>query len=179
VIEFTPGPVAGSRVSARAEVHEFTLQASLDLVWTSTHRSDGELPPKELFGQPPLDHQVTRTNQGLDLTEAERKKMPSLRKILALVLSAAPLASTNVLGFGTTERIEVPVQQLTLPDGMIRYSVPVSTGGNAPIEAMLDTGSFGLRVLNRALSSNEYTPTQIQRIYRFGSGVRLHGIIAG
>jgi hypothetical protein len=105
--------------------------------------------------------------------------MPSLRKILALALSAAPLASTNVLGFGTTERIELPVQQLTLPDGMIRYSVPVSIGGNAPIEAMLDTGSFALRCSIGRSHRNEYTPTQIQRIYRFGSGVRLHGIIAG
>src|SRR5262249_49893966 len=99
VIEFTPGLVAGSRVSARAEFHEFTLQASLYLVFTSTHRLDCELPPKELFRPPPFDHQVTRTNQGLDLTKAERKKMRSLRKILALALSAVPLASTNVLGF--------------------------------------------------------------------------------
>lgn len=126
-------------------------------------------------------HWITRSlGRTKDWTsEAERKKMPSLRKILALALSAAPLASTNVLGFGTTERIELPVQQLTLPDGMIRYSVPVSIGGNAPIEAMLDTGSFALRCSIGRSHRNEYTPTQIQRIYRFGSGVRLHGIIAG
>jgi hypothetical protein len=43
---------------------------------------------------------------------------------------------------------------------------------------MLDTGSFGLRVLGRAVSPNQYTPTDIQRSYRFESGVRLRGMIA-
>ena len=104
--------------------------------------------------------------------------MPTLRKILALVLAAAPLAASNVWAFGTTERVEVPIRQLTLPDGMIRYSVPVSIGGNPPIDAMLDTGSFGLRVLVRAVSPNQYTPTENQRSYRFESGVRLRGMIA-
>jgi hypothetical protein len=104
--------------------------------------------------------------------------MPALRKLLALVLAAAPLAASNVWAFGTTQRVEVPIRQLTLPDGMIRYSVPVSIGGNPPLDAMLDTGSFGLRVLGRAVSPNQYTPTEIQRSYRFESGVRLRGVIA-
>jgi hypothetical protein len=109
--------------------------------------------------------------------EAEMK-MAAARKMLALVVAAVGLASSDVWAFGTNERVEVPIRQVTLSNGVIRYSVPVSIGGTAPIEAMLDTGSFGLRVLKGALLSSRYEPTEIQRNYPFGSGVRRRGIIA-
>jgi hypothetical protein len=43
---------------------------------------------------------------------------------------------------------------------------------------MLDTGSFGLRVLSRALTASQYKSTEIVRNYGFGSGVVLNGPLA-
>ena len=86
--------------------------------------------------------------------------MPTLRKILALMLAAAP--RQQAMSGLSEPPVEVPIRQLTLPDGMIWYSVPVSIGGNPPIDAMLDTGSFGLRVLVRAVSPNQYTRMEIK-----------------
>ena len=88
--------------------------------------------------------------------------MPTLRKLLALVLAAAPLAASNVWAFGTTQRVEVPIRQLTLPDGMIRYSVPVSVGGNPPIDAMLDTGS--LRTGTRGFAQPIYAHGDLKKL---------------
>jgi hypothetical protein len=86
----------------------------------------------------------------------------------------APLAD----GEPTTSRVEVPISQTRLSDGVIRYSVPVSIGGAVPIAAMLDTGSFGLRVMSRSLAPDRYQNAQILRDYAYGSGVVLHGSLA-
>jgi hypothetical protein len=98
-------------------------------------------------------------------------------RMLALLPVLVALATTEASAFGTSARVEVPIRQVRLSDGVIRYSVPVSVGGTR-LEAMLDTGSFGLRVLARALPPDQYAPTQIQRSLPFASGARLHGVIA-
>jgi len=71
----------------------------------------------------------------------------------------------------------VPIRQTVLSDGQIRYSVPVSVGGSK-LEAMLDTGSVGLRVLERAILGAAYVSTGPTSTYHYGSGVRFHGVIA-
>lgn len=76
------------------------------------------------------------------------------------------------------ERADVPVHQTVLPDGTPRYSVPVTVGDGPPIEAALDTGSFGLRVMASALSPEQYEATDVQRRYPFGSGARFDGVLA-
>jgi hypothetical protein len=76
------------------------------------------------------------------------------------------------------ERIEVPIKQTVLTDGEIRYSIPIRIGDSPPIEAMLDTGSTGLRVLRAAVSALAYSISEQPSIYGFGSGVRLVGNIA-
>lgn len=76
------------------------------------------------------------------------------------------------------ERADVPVHQTVLPDGDPRYSVPVTVGDGPPIEAALDTGSFGLRVLASALSPGQYEATDIRRRYPFGGGARFDGVLA-
>jgi hypothetical protein len=43
---------------------------------------------------------------------------------------------------------------------------------------MLDTGSFGLRIMSRALTPTQFTPTGIVRSYGYGSGVMLRGPLA-
>jgi hypothetical protein len=98
------------------------------------------------------------------------------------LLAIAPLAllfvASRASAFSGSERVEVPIRQTRLSDGVIRYSVPVSIGGGAPFEAMLDSGSFGLRVLKKAVAPGQYTATDIRRPYPYASGARLRGFIA-
>ena len=94
--------------------------------------------------------------------------------LLLAVITVAPLA----LAAETPPRVEVPIYQTVLSDGAVRYWIPVAVGGNGPVRAMLDTGSFGLRILAQATPPNSYTTTGVQRTYAFQSGASLHGIIA-
>lgn len=84
---------------------------------------------------------------------------------------AAPAAAEGT-------RVVVPIRRTVLPDGVVRYSVPVSVGGGAPIDALLDTGSFGLRILASALSPDQYRATDTERRFPYGSGALLSGPIA-
>jgi len=51
-------------------------------------------------------------------------------------------------------RSEVPIKEVALSDSVRRYSIPVTVGGTA-IEAGLDTGSTGLRILPAVLSKDD------------------------
>lgn len=101
------------------------------------------------------------------------KRVPA--RIGLCVLMAVPgiLASP-----GVRARTDVPIDQIVLPDGDTRYSVPITVGGSAPIQAALDTGSFGLRVLKAALTPDRYEATDIRRQYGFGGGARFDGVLA-
>jgi hypothetical protein len=72
----------------------------------------------------------------------------------------------------------VPISQHRLSNGDVRFTVPVRIGSGRTIEAMLDTGSFGLRVMSRTLAPSQYEPTGIVRRYGYGSGVVLLGPLA-
>lgn len=74
-------------------------------------------------------------------------------------------------------RQELPIRQTSLPDGELRYSVPVKIG-SVTIDTMLDTGSTGLRVLPGVLGSSDYTATSASSSYDYGSGALLSGVIA-
>jgi hypothetical protein len=101
----------------------------------------------------------------------------ALVPVLLFLVSITSIAA-QALAAGTTTRVEVPIYQSQLADGTIRYWVYVRIGDSAPIPAMLDTGSFGLRVLASALSPSDYGDTGIERRFAFGSGVALHGSLA-
>lgn len=96
-------------------------------------------------------------------------------RILAVLALAAGLVSTQAPG---AERIVVPVTAVAMPNGAMRYSVPVSVGGAAPIQAMLDTGSAGLRLLPGAVEPSRYKTLNRSMKARFGSGVELDGALA-
>ncbi len=100
---------------------------------------------------------------------------PLARAALVLVLISGSIEPSGAAGQG---RVEIPIRQTTISDGTIRYSVPVSIGGGPPIDAMLDTGSFGLRVLAAALRPQQYSSTGTERRYPYGSGAVLRGPIA-
>ena len=100
---------------------------------------------------------------------------PVARAALVLALMSGATEPSGAAGQG---RVEIPIRQTTISDGTIRYSVPVSIGGGQPIDAMLDTGSFGLRVLATALRPDQYASTDTERRYPYGSGAVLRGPIA-
>jgi hypothetical protein len=106
------------------------------------------------------------------------ERMPAIRRLLVVASLIIAFATGEAFAFGSGERVEVPIRQTKLSDGVIRYSVPVSIGGAAPIEAMFDTGSIGLRVLTAAAPESQYTPTGIQRTFVYEGGLRFHGDIA-
>src|SRR4051812_20668327 len=82
------------------------------------------------------------------------------------------------------ESITLPISQTVLRDGMIRYSVPVSIDGGPTVDAMLDTGSVGLRVLAMPYKDNATGVATAQNNlpahgrtsqYSYRSGVTLSG----
>jgi hypothetical protein len=83
------------------------------------------------------------------------------------------------------ESITLPISQTVLRDGLIRYSVPISVDGGPSIDAMLDTGSVGLRVLAMpykdnasgvVTAQNNLSTTGSISQYSYRSGVTLNGV---
>lgn len=102
--------------------------------------------------------------------------MPTTHHLRALALGAAILGPTTVAS--AAGRVDILVHQSVLPDGDPRYSVPVTVGDGPSIEAELDTGSFGLRVLQSALKPSQYQTTGVRRSYAFGGGAKFDGVMA-
>jgi hypothetical protein len=74
-------------------------------------------------------------------------------------------------------RVTVPISQTVLPDGDIRYAVPVRVGNSLPVDALLDTGSTGLRVMRTAIFRDSYTDTGFLSVSSFSAGDRLTGTV--
>ena len=96
----------------------------------------------------------------------------------SLSLAAATALALPSLGSAAWARAVLPVHQTVLPDGALRYSVPITVGDGAPMEAQLDTGSFGIRVLKSALQPDQYVATDMHRSYNFGGGAKFDGVLA-
>jgi hypothetical protein len=95
-----------------------------------------------------------------------------MMRVLALLGLMAP-----GLAFAQQMRSVVPISQSLLPNGDIRYSVPVRVGNSVSLQALLDTGSTGLRVMRNALFNTSYTDTGFASFYEFGGGDKLTGTI--
>lgn len=89
------------------------------------------------------------------------------RLLLPLLAIAAP-------ALADAPRAEVPIRAVVLPDGVRRYTVTVTIDGTA-VEAGLDTGSTGLRVLKSGLSGAAAAASGETVRYGYGSGVRFEG----
>jgi predicted aspartyl protease len=87
------------------------------------------------------------------------------------------LLAAAMLCCAAAPRQELPIHETSLPDGELRYSVPVKIG-TVTIDTMLDTGSTGLRVLPGVLGSSDYAPTSASSAYDYGSGALLSGAVA-
>ena len=88
----------------------------------------------------------------------------SLRLLTLVLLAAAPAVA---------QRAEVPIKRVTLSNGDRRYSVTVTVDGQ-PVEAGLDTGSTGLRILAASLPGSSGARGETVRI-SYGSGVEFTG----
>ena len=104
-----------------------------------------------------------------------------MAKVWQIFLVALPFALTtgapSSRAAGTTARVEVPISQRQLSNGTLRYSVPVRINDGPDIDAMLDTGSFGLRVMQEVASTQQYHPLPVARPYPFDSGVVFEGML--
>lgn len=113
-------------------------------------------------------------------TEFSRNSRCALRTIALLAFSVI-LAQHSLYA----ESITLPINQTVLRDGLIRYSVPISVDGAPAVDAMLDTGSVGLRVLAVPYKDNASGVVTIQNNlsvtgpasqYSYPSGVTLNGV---
>ena len=93
-----------------------------------------------------------------------------------ILAAAALLCAWQGQSHAAGERIDVPIKQ-TVRDGVVRYSIPVIIGGKT-LDAMIDTGSTGLRVLGDGLPTSSYTPTTPAGEYSFANGEDLIGPLA-
>lgn len=73
-------------------------------------------------------------------------------------------------------RAEVPVREVVLSNGTRRYAVPIRVGA-AELEAGLDTGSSGLRLVPGAVTDADATPTGRGDSYSYGAGAKLDGVV--
>jgi hypothetical protein len=71
-------------------------------------------------------------------------------------------------------RVEVPIREVKLSDGVIRYGVPITVNG-ADALAGLDTGASGLRLMSDAPGRSGAQATDRPETYAFGSGAHLVG----
>ena len=71
-------------------------------------------------------------------------------------------------------RSEIPIREVVLSGGVRRYGVPIKVG-NSTIEAGLDTGSTGLRILPGILASTDAQGSNTRETYSYQSGASLTG----
>jgi hypothetical protein len=82
------------------------------------------------------------------------------------------LLAQSATAFG--QRVELPIREVDLSDGMRRYAVTLDIDGR-PIEAALDTGSSGLRVLAPRLSDSAQAAKGHSSSYGYESGAEFKG----
>jgi hypothetical protein len=92
---------------------------------------------------------------------------------LFLLMGIAPLHPAQAQ---TPARSEVPIREVVLSDGTRRYGIPITVGGTQ-IEAGLDTGSTGLRVLPNVLAAADATGGGHDDRYSYGAGTEFTGEI--
>ena len=109
-----------------------------------------------------------------DVTDMLRRLVALAAMLLgaAIVLGAVAPAKSPV----PEPRTEVPIRQLTLSDGTIRYWIQVKVG-NTSVDALLDTGTTGLRVLPDTVSSAGSTEGSSDRIF-VGSNTEFAGKVS-
>ncbi len=73
-------------------------------------------------------------------------------------------------------RAEVPIREVVLSDQARRYTIPITVGATA-IEAGLDTGSSGLRILPGTLKADDAKADGGSDSESYGAGTRISGTV--
>ena len=97
--------------------------------------------------------------------------MQRIAAIVALVLIAVPACVS------AQTRTEIPIREVVQTDGVRRYAVPIKVG-ETMIEAGLDSGSTGLRVLPKTLRESDAKAGTQTDNYGYGSGTHFEGHVA-
>lgn len=107
-------------------------------------------------------------------------RLVSLRIAVAGLLAGLSLATAAWAGPPETRRLEIPIKAVRLADGDMRFTVTVSIGGGPPFEAMIDSGSKGLRLTPSLAESQASLYVKSGRVVstRFASGLITRGEIA-
>src|SRR5947208_2231838 len=77
---------------------------------------------------------------------------PMVRRAAASFLLALAILAPPATAQAPPARTELPIHAVKLSNGAVRFGVPIRIGATA-LEAALDTGSTGLRVLPGALAA--------------------------
>jgi hypothetical protein len=102
--------------------------------------------------------------------------MPSHpRLFVAAGLLSALAALSGAAAAQPAPRGEAAIREVILSNGTRRYAVPIKVGSVA-IEAGLDTGSTGLRVLPGVLADADAKDGGHSETYSYGSGAELQGV---
>ena len=72
-------------------------------------------------------------------------------------------------------RAELPIKAVTLSNGAVRFAVPIRIGERT-LDAALDTGSTGLRVLPGVLGPADAAAGDEPEVYGYASGSRYEGV---
>lgn len=86
-----------------------------------------------------------------------------------LLLGAAGAAKAQA-------RVEVPIREVVQSNGQHRYTVPITIGG-AQVEAGLDSGSTGLRVLPGVVEAAAEQSSGRRTSYSYDNGVQFDGVL--
>lgn len=93
---------------------------------------------------------------------------------VALVGAGLTLAAAEVRA---QTRAEIPIKAVVLSDGERRYVVPIVVGG-VQIDAGLDSGSTGLRILPGVVPATSEQASRHRNTYSYDSGTEFSGVIA-
>jgi len=94
-----------------------------------------------------------------------------MRYLLALCLLAIPASAV------AAQRVEIPIEQVLSPTGRIAYTVTIGVGASPVVQAALDTGSTGLRLLPGAVGPNDVHASDEPSTYSYASGSKFLGTI--
>lgn len=92
------------------------------------------------------------------------------RTVMALCWGMSALGGTAL----AQTRSEIPLRQVMLPDGERRYGIQIKVG-NTSIEAGLDSGSTGLRILPGTLADGDAKGGGPSDSYSYGAGTKFDG----
>ncbi len=96
----------------------------------------------------------------------------NLRMALGLTLLTLPALSAHAET--PLPRAEVPIREVDISDGTRRYAVSL-TVGSTTMDAGLDTGSTGLRILSWRLTPGDTGAPGGNTQYHYGSGTQFEG----